>query len=144
MLLLSLMLGAMAAAETATRPALTVQAPDSPVRLDHAAVLTPPAGPPVLVYEGINQTTDAIDTFTVMAFVFQSDGTLKARQTAPARRNLDPRGTKYSTLVLDGSDLAPTDIVVVGVNQVQRVNSEAWWRADVQPAAEAAVPRKKP
>jgi broad specificity polyphosphatase/5'/3'-nucleotidase SurE len=38
----------------------------------------------------------------------------------------------------------PTDIIVAGVNQAQRVGSESWWRADVQAAAEAAVPRKKP
>jgi hypothetical protein len=133
-----------AAADAAKRPAITVQAPDTPVRLDHATILTPPAGPPVLLYEGVNQTGDAIDTFTVMAFVFKQDGTLKARQTAPARRNLDARGSKYSTLVLDGSEIEATDIVVVGVNQVQRANSDTWWRADVQPAAEAAVPRKEP
>ncbi len=144
MLVLSAFLAMFVAADAAQRPAITVQAPDTPVRLDHATVLTPPAGPPVLLYEGINQTGDAVDTFTVMAFVFKADGTLKARQTAPARRNLDPRGSKYSTLVLDGSPIEPTDIIVVGVNQVQRVNSDTWWRADVQPAAEAAVPRKQP
>jgi hypothetical protein len=144
MLFVNLLFGAFLAADAPPRPALTVQAPDSPVRLDHATVLTPPAGPPVVVYEGVNQTGDAIDTFTIMAFVFKQDGTLKARQTAPARRNLDARGSKYSTLVLDGSDIEASDIVVIGVNQVQRVNSDAWWRADVQPAAEAAVPRKKP
>lgn len=144
MLFLSLIFGALVGADAAQRPAITVQAADSPVRLDHAFILTPSAGPPVLLYEAINQTGDAVDTFTVMAFVFKPDGTLKARQTAPARRALDPRGTKYSTLVLDGSDVETSDIVVIGVNQVQRVNSDAWWRADVQPAAEAAVPRKKP
>jgi hypothetical protein len=142
-MLLGLLFAALLGADATQRPAITVAAPDTPVRLDHATVLTPPAGPPVLLYEGINQTGDAIDTFTVIAFVFKQDGTLKARQTAPARRNLDPRGSKYSTLVLDGSEIDPTDIVVVGVNQAQRVNSDAWWRADVQVAAEAAVPRKK-
>jgi hypothetical protein len=36
-------------------------------------------------------------------------------------------------------------VIVIGVNQAQRAGSEAWWRADLQPAAEAAaVPRKKP
>lgn len=144
MLLLSLVFAMLAGADAPQRPAITVQAPDSPVTLDHATVLTPQAGPPVLLYEAINQTPQAVDTFTVMAFVFKPDGTLKARQTAPARRMLDPKGTKYSTLVLDGSDVEAADIIVIGVNQVQRVNSDAWWRADVQPAAEAAVPRKKP
>jgi hypothetical protein len=144
MLLSSLLFAVFLAADPGQRPALTVQAPDSPVRLDHATILTAAAGPPVLLYEAVNLTGDPLDTFTVMAFVFKQDGTLKARQTAPARRNLDARGSKYSTLVLDGSDVEPTDIVVIGVNQAQRVNSDAWWRADVQPAAEAAVPRKKP
>jgi hypothetical protein len=51
--------------------------------------------------------------------------------------------SKHSTLVLDGSDIAPTDIVVVGINQAQHVGSNAWWRADLQLAAEAAVPLKK-
>lgn len=144
MFLLSLALGTLLAAEPGQRAALTVQAPDSPVRLDHATVMTPPAGPPVLLYEAVNLTGDPLDTFTVIAFVFKQDGTLKARQTAPGRRTLDPRGSKYSTLVLDGSDIDATDIVVVGVNQVQRVNSDAWWRADVQAAAEGLVPHKKP
>ena len=31
---------------------------------------------------------------------------------------------------------------VIGVNQAQRVNSEVWWRADLQAAAEEAVKRK--
>jgi len=144
MFLLSIALGTLLAVEPGQRAALTVQAPDSPVRLDHATVMTPPAGPPVLLYEAVNLTGDALDTFTVIAYVFKQDGTLKARQTAPGRRMLDPRGTKYSTLVLDGSEIDATDIVVVGVNQVQRVNSDAWWRADVQAAAEGLVPHKKP
>jgi len=126
------------------RPALTVQAPDTPVRLDRAAVLAAAEGPPVLLYSATNLTDDAIDTFTVIAFVFAADGELKARQTAPARRTLDAHGTKYSTLVLDGSPIDPTDQIVVGVNQAQKVNSDAWWRADVQRAAEALVPKKKP
>jgi hypothetical protein len=50
---------------------------------------------------------------------------------------------KYSTLVLDGAPIDKADIVVVGINQVQRAGSEAWWRADLQRAAEAAVPLKK-
>jgi len=31
----------------------------------------------------------------------------------------------------------PADRIVVGVNQAQKVNSEAWWRAELQAAAEA-------
>jgi hypothetical protein len=79
-----------------------------------------------------------------MAFVFDAKGTLKARQVAPGRRTLDARSTKYSTLVLDGSPIDATDVIVVGVNQAQRVGSEIWWRADLQTVAEAAAQRKKP
>jgi hypothetical protein len=45
-------------------------------------------------------------------------------------------------MVLDGSPIDPTDVIVVGVNQAQKVNSEAWWRADLQPLAQAAVKQK--
>jgi len=134
----------MLAAPPVERPAMTVQAPDSPVRLDRATVLTSADGPPVLLYSATNLTDVALDQFTVIAFVFAADGTLKARQTAPGRHTLDAHGTKYSTLVLDGSPIDPTDRIVIGVNQAQRVNSDAWWRADVQRAAEALVPRKQP
>jgi hypothetical protein len=78
----------------------------------------------------------------VMAFVFGADGTLKARQVAPGRRTLDAHATKYSTLVLDGSPIDASDSIVIGVNQAQRVKSDVWWRADLQAAAEALVPRK--
>jgi hypothetical protein len=136
-------LSALALAAVSERPALIVQAPDSPVRLERATVLTGAEGPPVLLYAATNLTADSLDQFTVMAFVFSPDGTLKARQVAPGRRTLDAHGTKYSTLVLDGSPIEPTDILVVGVNQAQREGSDTWWRADLQPAAQAAVPRKK-
>ena len=63
---------------------------------------------------------------------------------APARRTLDARGAKYSTMVLDGSAIDPTDVIVVGVNQVQRAGSEVWWRADLQAAAQSAASKKKP
>jgi hypothetical protein len=143
MVLLSLVVSLLLAADRPERPALIVQAPDSPVRLAHATILSPSNGPPVLLYEATDVTDDPIDQFTVMAFVFSSEGALKARQVAPGRRSLDARGSKYSTLVLDGSPIDPTDAIVIGVNQAQRVNSEVWWRADLQPAAEAAVPLKK-
>src|SRR5262249_60175851 len=93
-LLFVLMLGA----ESVERPALVVQAPDSPVRLDRATVLTASEGPPVLLYSATNLTDDAYDTFTVIVFVFAPNGDLKARQTAPARGNLDRVGTKESTV----------------------------------------------
>ena len=56
---------------------------------------------------------------------------------------LEPRETKYSTLVLDGFTLDTDDSVVVGVNQAQRVGSNDWWRADIESAAEARA-RAKP
>ncbi len=119
-----------------------LQAPDSPVKLDHVAMLTAADGPPVLLYAATNLTDDPLDQFTVMVFVFKADGALKARQVAPGRRTLNAHETKYSTMVLDGSALEPGDVILAGVNQAQRVNSETWWRADLQPAAEAKVPRK--
>jgi hypothetical protein len=69
---------------------------------------------------------------------------LKAQQIAPGRRTLEARSTKYSTIVLDGSPVDPAGVIVIGINQAQRVNSEIWWRADLKAAAEAAVPRTKP
>jgi hypothetical protein len=124
------------------RAVLVVQAPDAPVRMEHATVLSAAEGPPVLVYAATNLTNDPLEQFTVMAFVFKADGTLKARQVAPGRRALDARETKYSAMVLDGSPVEPGDVIVAGINQAQRVNSDAWWRADLQAAAEARVPRK--
>ena len=118
--------------------------PQPPARVSRAVVLTPAEGPPVVLYAAVNLTDRALDTITVMAFVFKSDGTLKARQTAPARRTLEPRETKYSTLVLDGSAIDATDVIVIGINQAQHAGSETWWKADLQHAAEAAVPLKKP
>jgi hypothetical protein len=132
------------AAAPGEKPAMVVQAPDSPVRLDRATILTGADGPPVVLYAATNLTDDQLEQFTVMAFIFKAEGTLKARQVAPARRTLDARGTKYSTMVLDGSAIDPTDVIVVGVNQSQRAGSEAWWRADLQAAAQSAVPKKKP
>jgi hypothetical protein len=134
----------LAAGAAADRAALVVQAPDSPVRLAHAAILAADGAPPVVLYAATNLSGAQIDEYTVMAFVFNAEGTLKARQVAPARRTLEVGETKYSTLVLDGSPVEPTDQVVVGVNQVQRTGSDAWWRADLQAAAQAAVKTKNP
>src|SRR5215208_6160262 len=130
-------------AAVSERPALIVTGPDCPARMDRAAVLTPSTGPPVVLYAATNVTEQPLEQFTVMAFVFKADGTLKARQVAPSRRTLAAKETKYSTLVLDGSDIEPTDVIVIGINQAQREGSDVWWRADLQPAAEAAVPLKK-
>jgi len=46
-------------------------------------------------------------------------------------------------MVIDGAPVAATDVIVIGVNQAQRLDSDAWWRADLQPAAEATQ-RKQP
>ena len=90
-----------------------------------------------------NLTADTLDQFTLIAFVFNAEGTLKAMQIAPGRRTLNPSETKYSSMVLDGSPIEATDTVVVGINQAQRVNSDDWWRADLQTAAETTQ-RKTP
>jgi hypothetical protein len=138
MLLRAAVVTMMLAGTAGEKPAMVVHAPDTPVRLDHAAVLTPAEGPPVLVYAATNTSAEPLDQFTVMAFVFDPQGTLKTRQVAPGRRTLEPGGTKYSTMVLDGGPVDAADQVVIGVNQAQRVGSDAWWRADIQPAAEEA------
>jgi hypothetical protein len=124
--------------------ATVVQAPDSPVRLDKATILRVPDAPAVLLYSATNTTEQTLDQFTVMVFVFDAQGRLKARHVAPGRRTLEPRETKYSAMVLDGAPIDATDALVVGVNQAQRVNSDAWWRAEIQPAAEEAAKRRKP
>src|SRR5438876_8821751 len=121
-----------------------VQGPETPVRLDRATVLTATTdAPPVLLYAATNVTNDQVDEFTVMVYVFR-EGVLKARQVAPGRRTLDARGTKYSAMVLDGFPIEPNDVIVVGVNQAQKVGSDAWWRTDLQEAAAAAAVAKHP
>ena len=107
-------------------------------------MLTVAGDPPVLLYAATNQTDDELEQFTVVVFIFDAKGTLKHEQIAPGRRTLEARSTKYSTIVLDGGPVNPAGSIVIGVNQVQRVNSDIWWRADLQAAAETAVPRKKP
>jgi hypothetical protein len=125
------------------RTVAVIQASDSPIRLEHAVVLSASDGPPVLLYAATNLTNDPFDQFTVMAFIFRADGNLKARQLAPGRRTLDAHETKYSTMVLDGSPIERGDSIVVGVNQAQRDDkSDTWWRTELQPLAEAVVRRK--
>ena len=120
-----------------------VQAPDSPVRLDHAKILNVVAGEPaVLMYSATNLTDDDLEQFTVIAFIFDGEGTLRARQAAPGRRTLEKRATKYSTMVLDVRPLTPTDRVVIGVDQAQRVESDKWWSAQLDAAAKAAAVKK--
>jgi len=144
MTLLFAMTTTLALAATPTeKPAIIVEGAQPPVRISRAAVLAPTEGPPVVFYAAVNQTDQEIEQFTVTAFVFKADGTPKARQVAPGRRTLEPHETKYSTLVLDGSPVDPTDIIVVGIDQAQRAGSDAWWNTDLRPAAEAAVQVKK-
>jgi hypothetical protein len=131
------------AAAPAERAALIVEGPQPPARISKATVLTPTEGPPLVYYAAVNQTDKELEQFTVMAFVYKPDGTPKSRQIAPGRRTLAPNETKYSTLVLDGGPVDPTDIVVIGIDQVQRAGSEEWWHTDLRPLAEAAVPVKK-
>ena len=144
MILFSTFLALLLSGAPTEKPALVVGAPDSPVRLDRATVLTATDGPPVLLYAATNVTADPLEQFTVTAYVFDAQGTLKAKQTAPGRRTLDPHSSKYSTLVLDGSAVGPTDLIVVGVNQAQKAGSDSWWRTELQPAAVAAARPKHP
>ena len=125
-------------------PVMVVQAPDSPVRLDRLKVFTTDNAPPVLLYAATNLTTDQLDQFTVTVFVFDRDRRLKARQVAPGRRNLDARETKFSAMVLDVGEIEPTDSLMAGVDQAQRVGSDDWWRADLRTMAEQAMAARKP
>jgi hypothetical protein len=141
---LAVVAGVLMTAAATEQPAMVVQAEGSPVRIERATILTGTDGPPVVLYAATNLTDDELDQFTLMAFTFDAKGMLKARQLAPARRTLEARTTKYSTMVLDGAPIEATDIIVVGVNQAQRVGSDVWWRADLQPVAEAAARKTKP
>ena len=121
-----------------------VQAPDTPVRVSRAKVLNVVADEPaVLLYAATNLTDDDLEAFTIVAFIFDAQGTLKARQSAPGRRTLEKRTTKFSTLVLDGWPVTATDRIVFGVNQALRDGSEKWWSAELEEAAKAAVKGQK-
>ena len=141
-LLLALATTGVLAAST-EKAALIVEGQQPPVRLGHAVVLTASQGPPIVLYDAVNQTDKEYEQFTVTAFVFKADGTPRARQTAPGRRTLEAHETKFSTIVLDGSAVEPTDIVVIGIDQAQLAGSEEWWHTDLRPLAEKAVPVKK-
>lgn len=132
-----------AIAAATEKAAIIVEGQQPPVRITHAAVLTATQGPPIILYDAVNQTDKEYEQFTVTAFVFKADGTPRARQTAPGRRTLEGHETKYSTIVLDGSPVEPTDIIVIGVDQAQLAGSEEWWHTDLRPLAEKAVPVKK-
>lgn len=133
----------LALAAIGEKPALVVDAAEAPARIARATLITPAEGPPVVLYAAASQTDERLDEFTVMVFLFKADGTLHARHTAPGRRTLEPHEIKYSTVVLDGSPVGATDVIVIGINQAQVVGSSTWWRADLQPAAQAAALPKK-
>ena len=126
------------------RTAQIVAAPDTPVRLDSARVLNTGSEPLVLLYAATNTTPTAVDTFTVTVYVFDAEGRLKARQVAPARRELAVGETKFSAMVLDVGKIEPTDTLMAGVDQVQRVGSDEWWRTDLRAIAEKAAAAKVP
>jgi hypothetical protein len=131
-----------AAAAAEDRAVQIVAAPDSPVRLASAKVLNTGAEPLVLLYAATNSTSSAVDTFTVTVYVFGADGKLKARQVAPGRRELPVGETKFSAMVLDVGKIEPTDTLMAGVDQVQRVGSDDWWRVDLRVIAEAAAAKQ--
>ncbi len=124
-------------------PIQAVQAPDSPVHLDHLKIFSSDDAPPVLLYAATNVTDDQLDQFTVTVFVFDREGRLKARQVSPGRRTLDAHATKYSAMVLDVGTIDPTDSLMAGVDQAQRVGSDQWWRADLRALVEQAAVVKK-
>ena len=133
----------MTAAATET-PAVVVEAPDTPVKITHATVLTVAGDPPVLLYAATSQTDYDLEQFTITVFMFDAKGILRTEQIAPGRRTLEAKSTKYSSMVIDGGTVDPAGSILVGVNNAQRANSESWWRVDLRPVAEAAVPKKKP
>ena len=140
MTLLAASLMALFAARMADVAPTVVQAPDSPIRLEHAKILNVGAAEPaVLLYAATNLTDVEVEQFTVIAYIFDAEGVLKTRQVAPGRRTLEKRATKYSTMVLDGRAVTATDRIVVGVNQAQRTDSEKWWSAELEAAAKEAV-----
>lgn len=133
----------LAVAAPTEKTAIIVEGQQPPVRITHALVLTASQGPPIVLYDAVNQTDKEYEQFTVTAFVFKADGTPRARQTAPGRRTLEAHETKYSTIVLDGAPVEATDVIVIGVDQAQLAGSEQWWNTDLRPLAEKAVPVKK-
>jgi len=143
LMIIQLLLSALLAIATeADRAVQIVSAPDSPVRLDSTKILNTGAEPLVLLYGASNTTEAPIDQFTVTVFVFRADGQLKARQVAPGRRELAAGQTKYSAMVLDVGTIDPTDTLMAGVDQAQRVGSDTWWRVDLRALAESAAKTK--
>ena len=143
MILVSAVAAVMMAAAATEMPATIIEGPESPVKISHVTVLTVPGDPPVILYAATNLTDNDLEQFTVTAYMFDAKGILKTEQIAPGRRTLLAKSTKYSSMVLDGDTLEPGGSIVIGVNMAQRVNSDAWWRAELRAVAEAAVPKKK-
>src|SRR5437762_1294090 len=100
MTLLPALIGLALAGPVSERPAIIVEASELPAKVAKATVITPAEGPPIVLYAAASRTDRQIGDFTVIAFVFRADGTLKAKQQAPGRHLLEKRETKYSTLVL--------------------------------------------
>lgn len=138
-LLATSVIALLAASAAEITPAI-VQAPGSPVQVGRAKVFNIVAGEPaVLFYAATNLTDQDLEEFTIVAYIFDETGTLKARQTAPGRRELEKRSTKYSTMVLDGFPVTAAHRIVFGVNQALPAGSEKWWHAELEEAAKAAV-----
>ncbi len=128
------------AASAAEIASAVVQAPGSPVQVGRAKVFNLVADEPaVLFYAATNLTDQDLEEFTIVAFIFDENGTLKARQTAPGRRELERRSTKFSTMVLDGFPVTATSRIVFGVNQALPAGSDKWWHTELEEAAKAAV-----
>ena len=132
------------AAAAADRTVRIVAAPDAPVRLESVKLLNADAAPLVLLYAAKNGGSGAVEQFTVTVYVFGADGVLKARQVAPGRRELNAGETKYSAMVLDVGEIAATDTLMAGVDQVQAAGAETWWRTDLRAIAEAAAKSAAP
>ena len=133
-----------AAATAAAAPEIhVVAAPDSPVRLESAKVINTESDPLVLLYAATNTSGAPLEVFTVVVFVFDAQGQLKSRQVAPGRRELGAGETKYSAMVLDVGKIDPTDTLLAGVDQAQRVGSDDWWRADLRLLAQQAADARR-
>jgi hypothetical protein len=125
-------------------PLSTVQAADSPVRLDDVKLLNTDALPLVLLYAATNVSDRNLEQFTVTVFVFDKDRQLKARQVAPGRRTLNAREKKFSTMVLDIGGIEAGDTLVAGVDQAQQEGSDDWWHVDLRAIAETKMKTPPP
>jgi hypothetical protein len=115
---------------------------DSPVRIDHLKIFSADDAPPVPL-RGNECHWRSARPFTVTKS--SSIKTVGSRRGKSPRSscNLDARETKYSAMVLDVGPIAPTDSLMAGVDQAQRVGSDQWWRADLRALAEQAATVKK-